>query len=103
MGQLYRTQILLERSQHEELHRLAKAEGRSVSELVRAVVGKYIEEHTDEARLQRQLAVLDELAELREKIRAEHGEISEEVLFGFREEREEELWQRMLGEESETW
>lgn len=42
MSQLYRTQVLLERQQHEALQTLAAAEGRSMSEIIREAVAEYL-------------------------------------------------------------
>jgi hypothetical protein len=96
--QLYRTQILLERQQHESLQALAAAEGRSMSEIIREAVAEYLIERDEDSQRQRDLDWLDELVKLREEIRAESGDFPEELLLDFRAEREEELWQRMLGE-----
>ena len=99
MTQLYRTQVLLERRQHESLQQLAAAEGRSVSEVVREAVAEYLVERNREAQKQHTLTVLAELAEIREAIRRESGEFPEELILNDRAEREEELFQRMWGSE----
>ena len=99
MTQLYRTQVLLEQTQHDSLRELATAEGRSVSEVVREAVAEYLVERNREVQKQYTLTVLAELAEIREAIRRESGEIPEELILNDRAEREEELWQRMGGSE----
>jgi len=99
MTQLYRTQVLLEQTQHDSLRELATAEGRSVSEVVREAVAEYLVERNREAQKQHTLIVLAELAEIREAIRRESGEFPEELILNDRTEREEELWQRMWGSE----
>jgi hypothetical protein len=38
--ELYRTQVLLEKSQHEILSQIAKEESRSLSEIVREMIGR---------------------------------------------------------------
>ncbi|MBP8949187.1 MAG: ribbon-helix-helix protein, CopG family [Candidatus Promineofilum sp.] len=99
MTQLYRTQVLLEQTQHDSLRELATAEGRSVSEVVREAVAEYLVERNREVQKQYTLTVLAELAEIREAIRRESGEFPEELILNDRAEREEELWQRMGGSE----
>lgn len=99
MTQLYRTQVLLEQTQHDSLRELATAEGRSVSEVVREAVAEYLVERNREVQKQYTLTVLAELAEIREVIRRESGEFPEELILNDRAEREEELWQRMGGSE----
>ena len=51
MGNLYRTQILLERRQHQDLSSWPKAEGRSMSEIVREAVAEYLVEREGRRRL----------------------------------------------------
>ena len=47
MPELVRTQIMLEKKQHEALSRLAQREGRSISDLVREAVGFYLQHQPD--------------------------------------------------------
>jgi hypothetical protein len=94
---LYRTQILLEREQHESLQSLAAAEGRSMSAIIREAVAGYLVER-DEKREKWQ-EWLEELSRIREAIRAESGEFPEDLILNDRAEREEELWQKTMGEE----
>lgn len=47
MTQLYRTQVLLEQTQHDNLRELAEAEGRSVSEIIREAVAEYLVDQAD--------------------------------------------------------
>jgi hypothetical protein len=99
MGQLYRTQILLERRQHDSLMELAAAEGRSMSEIIREAVAEYLVERDEERERQNWKEAMEELGKIREEIRAKFGTLPEDFILRDREEREEELWQRMMGEE----
>jgi|CXWK01.1.fsa_nt_gi metal-responsive CopG/Arc/MetJ family transcriptional regulator len=99
MADLYRTQILLERRQHQDLSDLAKAEGRSMSEMVREAVAEYLVERREESRRLDWNERLAELAKIREAIRAESGEFLEEFILNDRAEREEELAQKVWGGE----
>ncbi len=98
MTQLYRTQVLLERRQHESLQQLAAAEGRSMSEVIREAVAEYLVDQERTRNRERWQRTLDELAELRDAIEAEHGVLPDDFFLRDREERQEELWQRMTGE-----
>jgi hypothetical protein len=97
MGQLYRTQVLLERKQHESLQQLAAAEGRSMSEIIREAVAEYLVERDEARERESWQEALEELSKIREKIRAKFGTLPEDFVLLDREEREEELWQRTLG------
>jgi len=52
MGTLYRAQILLEAEQHRALTEIAQGEGRSLSDLVREIVGQHLAGRDREVRLQ---------------------------------------------------
>lgn len=95
--QLYRTQVLLEREQHEELQVLAATEGRSMSELIREAVAEYLAEWDEERTRQSQEKVLEKLMRLREAIRAESGEFPEALILNDRAERADELGQGIWG------
>lgn len=99
MAELYRAQVLLERKQHEALQALAAAEGRSMSEIIREAVAEYLVEQDEERDLQNWERNLEELAKIREEIRAKFGTLEDDFILRNREEREEELWQRMMGQE----
>lgn len=99
MTDLYRARVLLERKQHQALQALAAAEGRSMSEIIREAVAEYLVELDEEHDLQNWETTLSELAKIREGIRARHGTLPEDFVLRDREEREEELWQRLMGEE----
>lgn len=99
MAELYRAQVLLERKQHEALQALAAAEGRSMSEIIREAVAEYLVEQDEKRDLQNWERNLEELAKIREEIRAKFGTLEDDFILRNREEREEELWQRMMGQE----
>ena len=99
MTQLYRTQVLLERQQHESLQQLAAAEGRSMSEVIREAVAEYLVDQERIRQRQGWQKTLDELTKIRATIESEHGVLPEEFFLRDRDEREEELWQRMAGDE----
>lgn len=99
MAELYRAQVLLERKQHEALQALAAAEGRSMSEIIREAVADYLVERDEDRDLQDFEKALEVLAEIREGIRARYGILPADFVLRDREEREEELWQRLVGEE----
>lgn len=97
MEKLQRTQILLEPSQHRSLYELARAEGRSMSDLVREAVAQYLVER--ESADQSWQTALAELTRFREEIERKHGVLPDDFIIGERGEREEKLWRRMTGEE----
>ncbi len=97
MEKLQRTQILLEREQHRSLYEIAQAEGRSMSELVREAVAHYLVGRADQQESWQE--TLAELAKIREQIQARHGILPDDLILRDREEREDEIWQRMVGEE----
>jgi metal-responsive CopG/Arc/MetJ family transcriptional regulator len=97
MGELYRTQVLLERKQHESLQQLAAAEGRSMSEIIREAVAHYLIEQDDQAEMQRELSALDQLVAFREKIEARYGVYPGDLVSETRAEREQEIEEVLLG------
>ena len=98
MTQLYRTQVLLEQTQHDSLRELATAEGRSVSEVIREAVAEYLVDQERARQRETWQKTLGELAEIRAQIEAEHGVLPDDFFLHDRDEREEELWQRMVGD-----
>lgn len=99
MTQLYRTQVLLERTQHESLQQLAAAEGRSMSEVIREAVAEYLVDQERIRQRQSWQRTLDELTEIRAAIEAERGVLPDDFFLRNRQERAEELWQRMESKE----
>ncbi len=72
MGNLHRAQILLDEGQHRALAMQARLEGRSISDLTREIIARYLAER-EETRRQGQLEALDRARALRRQIREEHG------------------------------
>ena len=73
MTQLYRTQVLLEREQHESLQQLAAAAGRSMSEVIREAVAVYLVDHSKEWKKRQALDAIARLSELRQQLVEEYG------------------------------
>jgi hypothetical protein len=95
MGNYYRAQILLEPEQHRTLSELAQREGRSISDLVRESIQVYLAERDREAQRERRMKALDALTEIRERIQAEHGVLSVDLVAEMRDERDrdnERVW-----------
>ncbi len=94
---LCRAQIMLEKRQHEALAEEAKQEGKSISELVRGIVETHLEGRRQEE-IQKRLAGLERVRQLREKILERRGgrplDIDfTEVINEIREERTRELYE----------
>lgn len=98
MAPLYRTQILLERTQHDSLRELAAAEGRSVSDVVREAVAEYLVDHGKERERQQALGTLAKLSEFRKQLVAEYGIYDGDLLAEAREERDEDMARVWRGE-----
>ncbi|MDQ5824336.1 MAG: ribbon-helix-helix domain-containing protein [Chloroflexota bacterium] len=104
VGKLYRTQILLEPEQHQELSAIAKREGRSVSELIREFVQNELEQRKAEqsATIKRRLEALEGIRQFREEVLCENNgqpvdfDIVEAINKG-REEQDERNWSILTG------
>ena len=72
-GGLFRTQILLEKQQHEALAALAQQENRSLSDKVREIISRYLSEHDADVRLSRELDALVSLNRIREQAARAYG------------------------------
>ena len=88
---LYRAQILLEDDQHDQLERLARDSGRSMSELVREIMAEYFARSSEEESVRRSLAAVDQLSDLRRVLESRHGRLAASLLNELREERDAEL------------
>ena len=88
---MHRAQILLYPEQHSALSEIAKREDRSLSDLVREILGEYLVERTEDARLQRELEALDELRQIRERIEQRYGVYQGDLLAEVRAERDRQL------------
>lgn len=96
MTNLHRAQILLEEEQHQALAALARQQKRSISQIVREIVGQYLAERTETEQQQRELQAIAALTALRGQIEERHGVIQQDLLAAARAEREQELepaWQ----------
>jgi predicted DNA-binding protein len=98
MTQLYRTQILLEREQHESLQQLAAAAGRSMSEVIREAVAVYLVDHSKEWKRQQALDAIARMSELRQQLVAEYGIFEGDLLAEAREERDADMERVWRGE-----
>ena len=98
MTQLYRTQVLLERQQHESLQQLAAAEGRSMSEVIREAVAEYLVDRSKEWEKREALETLAKLSELRERLVVEYGIFEGDLLAEAREERDQDIERVWRGE-----
>ena len=91
---LYRTQILLAPEQHKALSEIAHREGRSISELVRAMIQQELEQRNSshQETKQRRLAALERIRQHREEIIAENGGkyLDFDVIEAIRQAREEQ-------------
>ena len=94
----YRAQILLEPEQHAALAEVARREDRSLSDLVREIVNKWLEEQDRQAKLTRELQALEELTRMRLAIQEEHGIYTGDLLEEARVERDEDMNRVWRGE-----
>ena len=90
MSTLYRAQILLESEQHRTLAEIAHNEGRSISDLVREIVGQYLAEQNQKARLQREIQAIEELTHIRRQLQEQHGVYEVDLVTEVRAEREQD-------------
>ena len=91
----YRAQLLLESEQHAALARIAEAEGRSISDLVREIVQRSLDERAREAEAATALQAVAHLTQIRERVREAHGAYPGDPLAEVRvdsEEGIERLW-----------
>ena len=72
---MHRTQILLEPSQHQALGQIARREGRSVSDVVRKLVQRALEQREEErqATIARRMEAMERIRQHREEILARRG------------------------------
>jgi hypothetical protein len=94
----YRAQILLEPKQHEALAEAAQREDRSVSDLMREIVQRWLEAQDRQTQLTRELEALDELTRMRLAIQEEHGIYTGNLLEEARAERDEDMDRVWRGE-----
>ena len=90
MGErMYRAQILLRPEQHGRLVLISREEGKSISEVARALIDEALVAHRSAAWSAREPA-LGHLRALRESIRDTSGRITADLIAEAREEREQE-------------
>ena len=99
-GTLHRTQILLEKQQHETLAALAQQEDRSLSDKVREIINRYLVERDADEQMNRELAALVDLTRIREQIAQTYGVYAGDPVAAARAEREaeNEALQTLTGE-----
>lgn len=89
MSTLYRAQLLLASEQHEALARIAEEEGRSISDLVREIVQRHLEQRAEEAQTTTALRAIEQLAQIRECLREARGTYQGDPVAEVRAESEE--------------
>jgi hypothetical protein len=95
MTTLRRVQLLLEAEQHEALASIAKEEQRSISDLVREIVGRHLAERERLARNVGALQAIERLTQIRTRLQEEHGLFPGDPLADVRAERQgdvERVW-----------
>lgn len=97
---LHRTQILLKPEQHEELAKIARREGRSVSDLIREMLNQQLQQRKSsyEETKKRRLAALERIRKHREEIIEENGGqyLNFDVIEALEQAREEQdVWLRV--------
>lgn len=95
MAELIRVQVMLDKSDQDELRKIAQEQGKSVSELLRELVRRYLEEQrrAESEQFRRTLA---KLREIRERNAARYGAYEGDLMREVREDYEreqEEKWQ----------
>jgi hypothetical protein len=77
---LHRAQILLEAEQHEALAEFAQREGRSISEVVRKIVGAWMTEQEKKLEWRRRMAARQALQGIREDIQGKYQTIRDDLV-----------------------
>ncbi len=98
MSALHRAQLLLESEQHEALAEIAEQEGRSISDLVREIVRRHLDERAREAETLTALQAIERLTQIRARLREEHGIYQGDPLAEVRAEWEEDVERIWRGE-----
>ncbi|HUT20643.1 MAG TPA: ribbon-helix-helix protein, CopG family, partial [Anaerolineae bacterium] len=75
------------------LTEIAQEEGRSLSDLLREIVAEHLAQRDQDERLQQALQAVGALAQIRERIEAEHGVCTTDLLAEVRAEREQDVEQ----------
>jgi hypothetical protein len=98
MSTLHRTQILLEREQHQALTQMARRSGCSVSELVRQTLRERLAQKAREEKDAEVREALEWFRGLRERIRAKHGVLNVDLVEEVRQEADSQLERIWRGE-----
>ncbi|MCW5852240.1 MAG: ribbon-helix-helix protein, CopG family [Anaerolineae bacterium] len=96
MSELQRIQVLIQASQHEQLVKLAKTKGQSVSAVIREMIDEGLDQREGKKEAWRE--ALEELTRLRHEIEREHGIITRDFLAEARAEREQDMERVWRGE-----
>jgi hypothetical protein len=99
MSTKYRAQILLEPEQHDALVEAAQRENRSISDLVREIVDKWLRDQGSDDIWRQRMQASNELRSIRERIEAEHGIYQGDIIEEIRTERDEDFERIWRGEE----
>ena len=91
MSTLYRAQLLLEYEQHQALAEIAQQEGRSISDLVREIVGLHLAERDRQVQNLGALRALERLTQIRARLQEKHGILQSDPLAEVRAEWEEDV------------
>ncbi|MGD2048739.1 MAG: hypothetical protein PVH03_04565 [Chloroflexota bacterium] len=91
MGNLYRAQILIEQEQHRTLVEMAENQDKSVSQIVREILQRYLREFERENQLKQEMSALEQLISTRNQLQQQFGFLNEDLLEEVREERQQEL------------
>jgi Arc/MetJ-type ribon-helix-helix transcriptional regulator len=70
---MYRAQILLEPAQHKALAEIAQREESSISEVVREILGEYLDQQREERAWEKRMQTLKRLGNIRERVEAQYG------------------------------
>jgi metal-responsive CopG/Arc/MetJ family transcriptional regulator len=80
MSTLHNVQILIEPEQYQALAEIARGEGRTISEVVRDIIHQYLSQRERAPDPEKGWQALEELTEIRHRIEARHGIITQELL-----------------------
>ena len=96
MGDLQRVQVLIPASQREQLVKLAKTKGQSVSAVIREMIDEGLDQR--EGKKEEWREALEELTRMRKEIERKHGIITRDFLAEVRAEREQNMERVWRGE-----
>jgi hypothetical protein len=94
----YRAQILLEPEQHNALVEVARREKRSISELVREIVDRWLSQQDEQHLWEKRMQALERLGQIRERIQQEYGSYKGDLIEEARSEREDDFDRIWRGE-----